>query len=182
MNNSINAIVVLVGILCLILFLIIPIMLPIGFVVARRRGRRILAVLLGILSVLAFVGYARIGYAMLPLGDKRVAEFRTASGTEFVVHQICNYSGEPYTMRFYYRLSPSNQWHAFYMDHEDTRWVSGRIDFDKQRQKAVVWRSKKKVASFDATALAFTQGSHTATNSWVLAGGANPGDEGKGID
>ena len=177
MNSTVNAIMVLVGILCLVLFLAIPIVLPIGFVFARRRGRLRLAVILGILSVLAFAGYARIGYAMLPLGDKRIAEFRTASGAEFVVHQICNYSPEPYTTRFYYRLSPSNRWHAFYMDHEDTRWVSGRIEFDEQRQEAVVHRGDEKVASFDAYARTFTQGTYTGTNSWVLAAGAEPGDE-----
>ena len=177
MNSAVNAIMVLVGILCLILFLAIPIVLPIGFVAARRRGRRTLAAVLGILSVLALAGYARIGYAMLPLGDKRVAEFRTASGAEFVVHQICNYSAEPYTTRFYYRLSPSNRWYAFYMDHEDTRWFSGQIDFDEQRQEAVVRRGKEIVASFDANALAFTRGTYTTTQCWSLAHSANPGDE-----
>ena len=177
MNSAVNAVLVLVGILCLILFLAIPIVLPIGFVVARRRGRPILAAIFGVLSLLAFAGYARIGYDILPLGDKRVAEYRTAGGAEFVVHQICNYSLEPYTTRFYYRLSPSGLWHAFYMDHEDGRWVSGRIDFDEQRRQAVVWRGREKVASFDANACTFTRGTYTDTNCWVLAAGAEPGDE-----
>jgi hypothetical protein len=177
MNSSINAIVVMVGTLSLILFLAVPIALPVGCAVACRRGRPVLAAVLGILSLIAFISYARMAYAVLPLGDKRVAECRSASGAEFVVHQICNYSLEPYTTRFYYRLFPSNQWNAFYMDHEDTRWVSGRIEFDEQRQAAFVLRGKETVALFDATARTLTRGAHTDTNAWVLAVGAGPGDE-----
>lgn len=177
MNSTANGIVVLAGILCLILLLAIPMVLPVGFVVARRRGRSVLAAILSVLSLVGFIAYGRMAYAMLPLGDKRVAEFRSEDGTEFVLHQTCNFSAEPYTTRFYYRLSPSNRWHAFYMDHEDTRWVYGRIEFDEQRQKAVVRRGREIVASFDATTRTLTRGTYTATNPWILAQGAEPGDE-----
>jgi len=162
----------------LIIFLAVPIVLPIAAARARRRSRPLLAAALGILSALTLVGYACIAYFNLPLGDKRVAEFRCENGTEFVVHQTCNYSVEPYTTRFYYRQSPESSWNAFYMDHQDDRWFSGHIDFDEGRQKAMVRRGKETVASFDVATLAFTRGAHaTTTNTWVLAQGAEPGDE-----
>ena len=164
-------------ILCLILFLAIPIILPIGFVVAYRRGRGVLAGILGFVSVLAFLFYARFWYENLPLGDQRVAEFRSNDGAEFVVHQTCNYSIEPYTTRFYYRASESSPWRAFYIDHQDDRWFSGRIDFDEERQDAALFRGKDAVASFDTVTLTFTHGAHTTTNAWILAHGSEPGDE-----
>ena len=168
----------LVCILCLFLFLAVPVVLPIGCVVAHRHGRRLLAATLGIFCVLAFLVYARFGYENLPLGDKRVAEFRSENGVELIVHQVCNYSIEPYTTRFYYRASPSNRWHAFYMDHQDSRWVSGRIDFDEQRQEAIVRQGREAVASFNVRTREFTRGTRTTTNSLVvLAQGEEPGDE-----
>ena len=134
MYSALNAGMLLVFFFGLVVFLAVPIVLPIGFViVVRRRGRPRLSAILGILSVVSFVGYARMGYAVLPLGDKRVADFHSADGENFVVHQICNYSAEPYTTRFYYRLSPSQSWRAFYMDHEDTRWFSGRMKSSDDR-------------------------------------------------
>ena len=54
--------ILLVCILCLFLFLAVPVVLPIGCVVAYRNGRRVLAATLGIFSVLAFLVYARFGY------------------------------------------------------------------------------------------------------------------------
>ena len=168
MNSALNMIMVLVGMLCLILFLAIPIILPISFVIARRHGHRILAVILGILSVLAFTGYARIGYAMFPLGDKLVTRTSTPDGTDIVLYQRCNYSLEPYHTHFYFRES-GEPWKSFQIDFEDTRWFSGRIDVTSDADLATVYRGKHTVAQFDLRARAFTMGNYTQTNAYVFS-------------
>lgn len=166
MNSTVNTIMVLVGYLCLILFLAIPIMLPVSFVIARRRGHRVLAVILGILSLIAFAGLARIGYAMFPLGDKLVARTTTRDGTDIVLYQRCNYSLEPYHTHFYFR-EPEGRWQSFQMDFEDSRWISGRIYIDPGTDLARIYRGDDEVAQFDLHTHAFTMGNYTQTNAYV---------------
>ena len=64
------------------------------------------------------------------------------------------------------------------MDQEDSRWLSGRIDFNEQRQEAIIWKGKKPVATINVRTREFTRETRTTTEFLaVLARDAEPGDE-----
>lgn len=156
---------------------VLPFALLIFWWRAHRKRKYTTAQILGASTLLTWALYASFFYGELPLGDKRIAEFTTKDGLQMVVHQTCNYSPEPYTTRFYYRDSPANRWHAFYMDHEDSRWWSGKIAYDAETKAAQIFRVRDKVATFSTRTLEFSRFGCSTTNDWVLDAGMNPGDE-----
>jgi len=180
---SINIVGLFVGFIMLILVLGIPPLLLWGFIRSVRAKRQAWSIILGFVTVAVFSFYVRVAYAVAPLGDKRVAGQETADGT-MAVFQHCNYSGEPYTTRFYFRPN-SGPWQCYYMDHEDTRWFNGRIEYDSATSVARIYRGNAEAGSFDVTTQTFTRPGIkngkpygiATTNYWTLPPDLEPGDE-----
>ena len=167
LNNMLGAVFITV-------LLLLPFVPPLLCWRAYRNGKNILALLIAVATLAVWLLY----FPYLPTGDNRVAELTTADGWGFEVFQKCNHSAEPYTTSFYYRTAPTNRWHAFYMDHQDERWWSGRIAYDESSKCAQVFRGRKMVASFSLERLEFTRNKFATTNSWILGEGESPGSEG----
>ena len=163
---SINITVIVIGVVVLLLVFAFPCVL-IWLLVGSLRAKRLAVSLMLTVVTLAVVGlYARVIYAVAPLGDKLVASTTCPGGMELVLFQKCNYSTEPYHTRFYFR-EPEAPWHSFQIDFEDTRWISGWIEIDLNADLATVYRGKDEVARFNLSTHAFTMGNYTQTNAYV---------------
>ena len=64
-----------------------------------------------------------------PGGDGVVAAIRLPDGAEYMVHQRCNWSAEPYTVALYTR-EKGGTWGWCYIDHEATRWRGVTMTYD----------------------------------------------------
>ena len=95
--------------------------------------------LLIIALAIAVLGVAALGiWGILPGGDGVVSRKTLSDGTELVVTQ--QYSGEPgYEVGFYFKL-PDNDWGWCYLDHEDTEWRNGRIEYDSEADTVLIWK------------------------------------------
>ena len=82
---------------------------------------------------------------------------------------------EPYTTSFYCKIE-GEPWVWFYMDHEDTRWFSGRIDYNKDTKIAEIYHGNDLVAKYDSNTGTFTRGTHS-TQGTKLSINEKPGDK-----
>lgn len=78
-----------------------------------------------------------------PGGDGIVAETALPDGRRFTVVQRWNgFAGaEPYNVSFVYQLE-NKQWGWCYIDHEDTRWLSGKVVHNPSKDSIDVYRAK----------------------------------------
>ena len=81
------------------------------------------AVVIILVTILGFAG-------ILPGGDGIVAQRTLADGTELLVTQIYGTGDLGYEVGFYFR-NPKTEWGWCYLDHEDSQWRNGRIDYDE---------------------------------------------------
>jgi hypothetical protein len=92
----------------------------------------LLAVGLLLVTLLGFVG-------VLPGGDGIVAHRTLADGTQLLVTQTYGTADLGYEVGFYFR-NPKTDWGWCYLDHEDSQWRNGRIDYDEQSGVATIWK------------------------------------------
>ena len=98
-----------------------------------------------VLVALGVAAVATVAYLFTlifgPGGDGIVAETSLPDGRRFAVIQRWNASMEPYTVSFVYQLV-NGQWGWCYMDHEDTRWLSGKVVHNPAEDSIDVYRGK----------------------------------------
>ena len=92
----------------------------------------LIAVGLLIVTLLGFAG-------ILPGGDGIVAQRTLADGSELLVTQTYGTADLGYEVGFYFR-SPKAEWGWCYLDHEDSQWRNGRIDYDEVSGVATIWK------------------------------------------
>ncbi len=95
--------------------------------------------LLVTLLAIALLGFSALGVSgILPGGDGVVSRKTLSDGTKLLVTQ--QYSGElGYEVGFYFKL-PNEAWGWCYLDHEDTEWRNGRIEYDSGTDTVLVWK------------------------------------------
>lgn len=94
-----------------------------------------LLTLLGVgIVFLTLLGFSGI----LPGGDGIVAERTLPDGTQLLVTQTHGTADLGYEVGFYFR-SPKANWGWCYLDHEDSEWRNGRIDYDALSGIATIW-------------------------------------------
>ena len=115
-----------------------------GLAAGRRRAGTVwLSLGIPLLALVLFCSYLA-----LPLGNQELGHLTLPDGTEMVLRQKCNYSGEPYTTRFYHRL-PGEAWQWHYIDHQDVRWFAGGLKWDEATRTATLVRNWHEFGRFD---------------------------------
>ncbi len=99
-------------------------------------------VAVGVFFVIAFLAIAQPG------GSGVIGSIQTPDGSEYVVEQRCNWSVEPYTVRFYMR-NPDGEWGWCYIDHEAPRWRDVEVTFDEVADEIVVTEQGVRRASLN---------------------------------
>lgn len=127
---------------------------------AKSKRRITLVQRLQLLSLAAIgmfcVGAFWLVRGVFPGGDGVVARATASDGTELCMTQKYNDSiAEPYTVSFYYRR-PGRPWGWYYFEHEDLRWVAGRIRLAEQGTLARIYNGVTEVARFDIPHERFT--------------------------
>ena len=64
-----------------------------------------------------------------PGGSGTLATLTLSDGSQYMVTQRCNWSGEPYTVSFYMK-PPGGQWGWCYIDHQANRWRDVALTYD----------------------------------------------------
>lgn len=147
------------GLVLICLFAVCTLAAPLLLLVFARRAwrssRRVLAAAVGALALLVFACMGGGLASILPGGSGIVAELALPDGAQFMVAQKANYSLEPYTVSFFYK-EPGAPWGYCYLDHEDTRWWSGKLVHDPNKNRVLVYRGAAEVASLDRENSSFT--------------------------
>jgi hypothetical protein len=90
-------------------------------------------------AAVAFVGIFGIAFYYLgPGGTGVLSRLTLPDGSEFRLIQRYNYSPEPYTIDFFFRL-PNASWGWCYIDHQDSRWSAGRLQFNGAKKSVEVY-------------------------------------------
>ncbi len=76
---------------------------------------------------------------ILPGGDGVVTNATLADGTVVQVVQQYGTGDVGYEVGFYFK-PPKGEWGWCYLDHEDTQWRNGRIEFDAVTDTVSVWK------------------------------------------
>jgi hypothetical protein len=95
----------------------------------------LISVLVAGLIILTLLGISGI----LPGGDGIVAERTLPDGTQLLITQTHGTAELGYEVGFYFR-SPNSDWGWCYLDHEDSKWYNGRIDYDEASRVATIWK------------------------------------------
>lgn len=146
---------------CLTLLVLVASVAGLLFWILRRRtfSARIL-VLTGFVVVLTMAYIA----TYMPFAPKAqpllVAEAISSEGFHFCVTQVRTGTAEPFNVAFFYR-TPSGPWIWNYLDHEDTFWWKGSIRINEKNKRAMVYKGRSVVASFDWASNVFTCRGHT---------------------
>ena len=77
----------------------------------------------------------------LPGGDGIVAQTELPDGTQILMTQKYSSGGEPYIVSLYFK-EPEASWGWCYLDHQDTRWRKGKIEYDPSSDKVRIWKGK----------------------------------------
>lgn len=93
--------------------------------------------LLLVVGCLALLVVTAVIVVLQPGGSGVVASLRLADGSEYMVTQRCNWSGEPYTVAFYMR-SPGGKWGWCYIDHQADRWRDVAMTYDTTTEVVTV--------------------------------------------
>jgi hypothetical protein len=97
------------------------------------------ALLLSLLAI-AILAVTLLGFAgVLPGGDGIVAQRTLPDGTQLLVTQTHGTADIGYEVGFYFR-NPGSDWGWCYLDHEDSEWRNGRIDYDEAAGVATIWK------------------------------------------
>jgi hypothetical protein len=97
-------------------------------------------------SLIVFiVGACTIYFLFLPGGDKIIARVTSENGVEMCITQKY---GDFYEIRFF-RKRPGEEWGAFYYDHQDLRWLRGRIEINEKSSEALIYKGGTVVAKYD---------------------------------
>ena len=92
-----------------------------------------------IVAAVAVVGFCGVAFYYLgPGGTGVLSRLTLADGSEFRLIQRYNYSTEPYTIDFFFRL-PGAPWGWCYIDHQDNRWSTGRLQFNAAKKSVEVY-------------------------------------------
>lgn len=121
----------------------------------RAGGRTKLAATLAVAAALVAAWEALAVAAMLPGGTGVLSELQLQDGARFVLAQKAKRSLEPYTVSFYYR-EPGKPWGWCYIDHQDTRWWTGKLIYDEEKNRVLVFRGATLTASLDRGRSTFT--------------------------
>lgn len=115
----------------------------------NKRNRRYLKTSL---VCLVFVFLSAAFYFIMPfskIGRETVIDSTSSTdGSFFVLVQKYGGLERLYDVSFYVKRG-SNQWRGYYVDHDSFYWHSGRVSFDKAKNKALVWHGSTLVATFD---------------------------------
>ena len=76
---------------------------------------------------------------ILPGGNGVVARETLADGTAIQIVQRYASGDIGYEVGFYFK-PPNEEWGWCYLDHEDTQWRNGRIEFDAAKDTVFVWK------------------------------------------
>lgn len=118
-------------------------------------GRTRLATLLVVTAVLIAAWEAFTVASLLPGGTGILSELQLEDGARFVLVQKANRSLEPYTVSFFYQ-EPGRPAGWCYIDHQDTRWWTGKLIFDKEKNRVLIFRGATLTASLDRGRSTFT--------------------------
>ena len=92
-----------------------------------------------LIAAIVFVGvFALAFYYLGPGGTGVLSRLTLVDGSEFRLIQRYNYSTEPYTIDFFFRL-PRAPWGWCYIDHQDNRWRTGRLQFNAAKKSVEVY-------------------------------------------
>jgi len=75
---------------------------------------------------------------VLPGADGIVAQRSLPDGTLLLVTQTHGTSDLAYEVEFFFK-SPKDEWRRCYLDHDDSAWRSGRIEYDEATKVATIW-------------------------------------------
>jgi hypothetical protein len=100
------------------------------------------------LLIVFIVGVGTILFLVLPGGDKIIARATSEEGVEMCIAQ--KYRSDPYNVTFF-RKRPGEEWGSFYYDHEDLRWLRGRIEINEDSSEALIYKGRRIVAKYDIT-------------------------------
>jgi hypothetical protein len=90
-------------------------------------------------AAVVFVGvFGVVFYYLGPGGTGVLSRLTLPDGSEFRLIQRYNYSTEPYTIDFFFRL-PNAPWGWCYIDHQDNRWRTGRLQFNGAKKAVEVY-------------------------------------------
>ena len=84
-----------------------------------------------------------------PGGDGVLTSLRLSDGSEYLVTQRCNWSGEPYTVAFYMRRTAGEPWGWCYIDHQASRWWNVSMRHDPQSDRIIVTKRGEEQAVLD---------------------------------
>lgn len=93
----------------------------------------LIAAIVIVLAVLCIVS----GY--VPGGDGIVAERKLPDGTSLMVVQKYGSGDLGYRVGFYFK-EPGAEWGWCYLDHEDSIWRTGRIDYNPSTDTVTIWK------------------------------------------
>lgn len=74
-----------------------------------------------------------------PGSDGIVTERRLPDGTSLMVVQKYSSGDLGYEVGFYYK-EPGAEWAWCYLDHEDSSWRTGRIDYNPSTDVVTIWK------------------------------------------
>lgn len=110
--------------------------------------QRIVRFVLGATAIVLLGTGALFLAVVQPGGDGVLASLRLEDGSEYMVTQRCNWSGEPYTVAFYMR-SPGEPWGWCYIDHQAYRWWSVSMNHDDRTGEIIITERGEKQAVLD---------------------------------
>jgi hypothetical protein len=102
---------------------------------AQRMNRLLLVILGAFLVVATLLGV----WGVLPGGSGVVARRVLPDGTEILVTQTYGTGELGYEIGFYFK-EPNTAWGWCYLDHEDTEWRHGRIEYDASSDTVTIWK------------------------------------------
>jgi hypothetical protein len=86
------------------------------------------------------------------------------NGVEIMIKQTFTWSGDLFNTSFHYRR-PGGEWVWRYYSHEDGYWGHGRVELDKPRRVATIYRDGKPTIEFHWDTLEHTQFTETQNGS-----------------
>jgi hypothetical protein len=123
----------------------------------NRTFKTVAIVALCVVATAAATGIGAFLAMVQPGGSGTLATLTLPDGSQYMVTQRCNWSGEPYTVSFYMKPS-GGRWGWCYIDHQANRWRNVALTYDNAANVVTVTERGQWQAALDRKTGVFARG------------------------